>query len=165
MRLISLVLLIFAVSVSRAQTTVILVRHAEKVQDGSEDPGLTEEGSDRAQELVRVLAESEIDDVYTTPFKRTRKTVEPLATHFGLELKEYNPFDLPKIVEKIKSTDKRTMVFSGHSNTTPILINLLLGEEKYKQLNDKDYDNLYIVTLNEGKSSVIQVAFGTKSVF
>ena len=165
MRYLILTLLVLGSAACMAQTTVILIRHAEKLQDGSKDPGLTKEGEARAQELVRVLKEADIDEVYSTPFNRTKLTVTPLAGHLGLEVKEYNPFDLPAIVDMIKASGKKTLVFSGHSNTTPIMVNLLLGEEKYKQLDERDYDNLYIVTLNEDKSSVVQMAYGVHSVF
>ena len=165
MKYLIVALLMLGSTVCGAQTTVILVRHAEKIQDDSKDPGLTKEGTARSQELLRVLENAEIDEIYTTPFNRTRLTVEPLAKRFDLEVQEYNPFDLPAIAEKVKLAGKKTLVFSGHSNTTPILANLLLGYEKFKPLNEKDYDNLYIITLNQGNSSVIQIAYGVPSVF
>lgn len=164
MRSITIVALLLITGTAWSQTTVILVRHAEKVKDGK-DPVLTEAGLARAQELVRVLADTPIDEIYTTPFNRTRLTVEPLANKFGIEVQEYNPFDLPGTTEMIKNAAGKTLVFSGHSNTTPILVNLLLEEERYRPLDEGDYDNLYIVTIYEGKSSVVQLSYGEPSKF
>lgn len=165
MKNLALFILVFITTIAWGQTTVILVRHAEKIQDDSKDPGLTQEGAARAQELVRVLSDAEVDEIYTTPFNRTRLTVEPLAQASGLEVKEYNPFDLQATADQIKEADGKTLIFSGHSNITPILVNLLLGEEKYKPLDERDYDNLYIVTINGDESSVIQLAYGAPSTF
>ena len=151
---------------AQEQTTVILLRHAEKAYDGTKDPALTEEGSKRAQELARVLTDVDIDAIYTTPFKRTRLTVAPLAGLKGLEIKEYNPWKLEETTDLIRNSVGKTLVFSGHSNTTPALINLLTDSDQWKQLDEKDYDNLYIVTLTEsGVARVLQLAFGEKSVF
>lgn len=163
---ISIFFLALAFAPTHAQTTVILLRHAEKLADGSSDPGLSGEGKKRALELVRVLANVKIDAIYTTPFNRTKQTVAPLAESKQLEIQEYNPFKLEEIVEEITSAGNKTLVFSGHSNTTPIFVNLLLGSETYKQLNEKDYDNLYIVSLYaDAPPKVLELAYGEASVF
>ena len=35
---------------------------------------------------------------------------------------------------------------SGHSNTTPFLVNKIIEKEKYQQIEDTDYGSLFIVT-------------------
>lgn len=150
----------------QAQTTVILLRHAEKVVDGGNDPVLSEKGAERALELARVLAHVQVDAIYATPFNRTRQTVLPLAESKRLDILEYNPFKLEDIARMLKSADNKTFVFSGHSNTTPILVNLLTGSENYKALDEADYDNLYIVTLNGDETfKVLELAYGDASEF
>ncbi|MCK9593117.1 MAG: hypothetical protein M0Q91_14015 [Methanoregula sp.] len=53
-------------------TNVILIRHAEKIEDGSIDPSLTTpEGMDRAKELVHVVGNANIAAIYTTCTKRS----------------------------------------------------------------------------------------------
>src|SRR5687768_13117446 len=70
-------------------TTVILVRHAEKIDDKAlTDPELTEAGRTRAHELARMLAPAGIKAIYATPFHRTRQTAAPLAKALGLEAVE-----------------------------------------------------------------------------
>lgn len=143
---------------------MILVRHAEKAFDEGGDPDLTEEGKVRANELARVLSEVEVDKIYSTAFKRTRQTVEPLAEANALEVEEYNPFELNDIITLIEKHKGQTIVFSGHSNTTPVILNKLVGEDRYRQLDDADYDNLYIVSyLNEGNAKVVSLEFGKDS--
>lgn len=145
-------------------TTVILVRHAEKAFDESGDPDLTEAGKKRAMELVRVLKDQRVDAIYTTPFKRTLQTIEPLAADKDITIEEYNPFKLEETMEVIRTSTGRVLVFSGHSNTVPVMLNQMLGADNYKMLDEKTYDNLFIVTFEDvGKAEVVQLKFGLPS--
>ncbi|MBL6445222.1 histidine phosphatase family protein [Fulvivirga sp. 29W222] len=145
-------------------TTLILVRHAEKAFDKEGDPVLTEEGERRAEALAGVLHEVGVDAVYSTPFKRTRLTVAPVVESKRLEVLEYNPFKLEDMIQTIEENRGKTLLISGHSNTTPAILNMLLGEDKYMQLDESDYDNLYIVYyLGVGKAKVLQLQYGELS--
>src|SRR3989454_12655624 len=69
----------------RPVTTVILIRHAEKVIDpNNNDPDLSPAGQTRAQELVRMFGDAGINAIYATQYKRTQQTVKPLADKLGL---------------------------------------------------------------------------------
>ena len=53
-----------------------------------------------------------------------------------------------------------TILISGHSNTTPALVNQLIGEARYQQFEDSDYDNLFIVIAEKvGKGTVVKLTF------
>lgn len=67
-------------------TTFILLRHAEKISDGSSDPDLKQEGIDRAFRLATLLKNANVAAIYSTDFKRTRNTVAMLAKDKGLEV-------------------------------------------------------------------------------
>ncbi len=162
--LFSLLLFTTSVMAQSELTTVILVRHAEKGIDEAGDPDLTKRGMKRAKELVRVLQDQPIDGIYSTPFKRTMQTVEPLAAAKKIKIEDYNPFKMEEVIEMIANAKGKTLVFSGHSNTTPALINQILKEDKYKSLDESDYDNLYIVTFSElGNAKVIVLEYGEDS--
>ncbi len=149
---------------AQEMTTIILVRHAEKGFDEAGDPDLTEEGEKRANELQRVLKDTEIDFIYSTPFKRTKQTVKYLAESRDLEVLDYNPFKLDDVIGIINDNKGKTILFSGHSNTTPVILNKLVGEDRYRQLDDKDYDNLYIVTyLSSEQAKVVSLEYGEDS--
>lgn len=154
MRLISL-LFFFLISISlKAQnsTTVFLVRHAEKV-DQSRDPELSLPGKARAVRLMELLQEAGIDKVYSTSYIRTNETVRPLAEKLNLEIEEYKPFD-QEMVNALKSDFKgKSVLVSGHSNTIPALVNQLIKQEKFKQLDDKEYSKLFVVTFSEKEIS------------
>ena len=155
MKKVFVVLFLIASTPSWAQelTTYILVRHAEKVLDGTSDPALTKEGEDRANNLLALLEKTVITTIYSTNYKRTKKTVEPLAEAKKIKIITYNPKNLKKFYSRlIKNDSGGTIVISGHSNTTPALANLLLGEEKFKQFEDDDYGNLLIIVLDKNNN-------------
>lgn len=159
--IVTMLLVSYGYSQDKEITTLILVRHAEKAFDKGGDPVLTEQGEERAKALAEFLKDIEIDSLYSTPFKRTRLTVEPVAKSKGLEIQEYNPFKLEDMMQIIDENKGKTLLISGHSNTTPAILNMLLGEDKYRQLDESDYDNLYIVSyLAAGQAKVLQLQYG-----
>src|SRR4051812_23301146 len=102
------VVLIFFCSTAFAQTTFILVRHAEKEANAADpkNPNLTKEGEERAKRLSSMLEKQNVDAIYSTNFNRTKNTVKPLADAKGLTIRVEEP-DLPSL--------KGTIVICGHS--------------------------------------------------
>ena len=128
-------------------TTVILVRHAEKGATPADDPSLTSQGRQRAESLARMLANTPVSAIYTTPYARTRETAAPLAAAKRLTAVEVAvgrtyPLD---IVQKVNEQRGGTVVVVGHSNTTRDVLRAL-GFVEAKDIPDSEYDNLYIVT-------------------
>ena len=66
----------------------------------------------------------------------------------------YNPSSMYSEVFQ-NNTKGKTVLVVGHSNTTNVFANKVLGTEKYKEINDNNNSNLYIVTISDGKSSSI----------
>jgi 2,3-bisphosphoglycerate-dependent phosphoglycerate mutase len=148
-------LLVYVTSGVCAQqvTTFILVRHAEKVSDGSKDPELTEAGKARALALTKFFKEVKIDAIYSTGFKRTQNTVTPLAMSKNLPISSYEAMKGDEIDQMLKKFPGGTIVISGHSNTTPWVANYLLGKEEFKDFDDNDYDNMLIVdVIDKGRA-------------
>src|SRR5690606_16847507 len=112
-----------------AQVTIFIVRHAEKEASSSRDPELSAEGKARAEELSRILQKVHINEIYSTPYKRTRNTVAPVAERLGLDIKSYDPAAQDKFTKVLKSASGKTILISGHSNTIPALLNLLTGTQ------------------------------------
>lgn len=135
-------------------TTFILVRHAEKGDDDARDPSLSVEGHDRAAKLSAMLSGATIDAIVSTPYKRTQQTVRPLAGQKFLGITDYDPRD-PEIVTKLAEQYKgKTVVVSGHSNTTPFYVNQLAGTD-FEQMDEEEYDKVFVVTFSEvGKGKV-----------
>ncbi len=159
---IALVAIFFWAIQAKAQdeklTTFILLRHAEKVVDGAmadktKDPDLSEAGKTRAESLVSLFKNATISAIYSTPFLRTRKTVEPLANSKSLIIKEYETNKLDAIDKMLKEHEGKTIVVCGHSNTIPKIANYLSGSGNYKDFDDTDYGNILIITISSKKKT------------
>jgi phosphohistidine phosphatase SixA len=143
---------------SHAQSSIYLLRHAEKVvKTGLENPPLTAIGKFRAENIAKQLSEIGIKHIYSTDYLRTMQTAQPLAAYLGLEIKTYDPRKLREFAEQLKQLQGATLVV-GHSNTTPELT-ALLSDKTVKAISENEYDNLYQViitkqgtTLNQFKS-------------
>lgn len=154
----------WAVVQAQATTTVILVRHAEKVAD-AEDPGLTALGAERAAALVEVLASAELDGVFASQFRRTQDTVAPLAQARGLEVRVVDARDPARLTDIILSEYYGgTVVVAGHSNTVPDLIRML-GVETDLALTEADYDGLFIVSAPWfGEVTMTRLRYGPEQI-
>jgi phosphohistidine phosphatase SixA len=140
--------------------TVFLVRHAEKdVESMDIDSHLTEEGHRRAAELARTLADAEIGYVHSSDFIRTRNTAAPVADQFDIEIELYDTSMLHDLADTIKARGGRHLVV-GHSNTTPILVEILGGEPGLPIVEQSEYDRLYILTIIDGEVNTVLIRYG-----
>ena len=134
--------------VETSDQTIFLVRHAEKADDGTRDPDLTGIGKRRAEKLSVILKQFDIQKIYSTDYKRTRQTAQPLASMLGLQVELYDPRG-QKILENLKK-EKGSILIVGHSNSTPTLTNAILGEKKYEKLDESVYTKLFILSRVNG---------------
>jgi broad specificity phosphatase PhoE len=151
-----------APSLAAQATTVILVRHGEKV-DESADPDLSEAGKARAEALRRTLAAAAMDRIYVTQYKRTQQTAAPTA-----EANHLTPVVIqarggaPIFADSVKKAPAGSSVLIvGHSNTLGAIIEAL-GGPKIGDLCDKEYATLLILELQPGKTpKLIRASYGT----
>ncbi len=140
--------------------TVILMRHAEK--DISEEadtanPELSAAGKSRAEKLVALAGKYQPDAIYSTDYIRTRSTVRPLARRRRMMTQIYDPRNLSQMRDLILSGKVKRLVVVGHNNTTPALVNMLLGEDKYKMLPESEYSKIWVVKIKRNKKKPNQV--------
>ena len=133
-------------------TTFYLIRHAEKIRDDKSEsnPDLNEKGLLRAQNWKNYFSDKEISKIYSTNYKRTLKTVYPLAIENGVQTIIYSPSDI-KYDNFIKSNTGENTLVVGHSNTIPGFVNNLINDEYYEQIEDLNNSNLYIVSMCNSK--------------
>ena len=133
-------------------TTFYLIRHAEKIRDDKSEsnPDLNEKGVLRAQNWKNYFSDKEISKIYSTNYKRTLKTVYPLAIENGVQTIIYSPSDI-KYDNFIKSNTGENTLVVGHSNTIPGFVNNLINDEYYEQIEDLNNSNLYIVSMCSSK--------------
>jgi broad specificity phosphatase PhoE len=140
----------------QAQWSVYVVRHAERVDDGSEDPPLTSEGEQRAQRLARMLAGKRGVAVYATQYQRTQGTARPTAEAWGVPITTYDgQTAADNLVDAIKGANPQgTILIVGHSDTVPDLV-AQLCQCSVDPIDDSDFGNLYQVAL-AADGSVLQ---------
>jgi broad specificity phosphatase PhoE len=140
-------------------TTIVLVRHAEKSTTAIGDVPLSTAGKLRARELARLLADTDLDAIYVTPYLRNRQTGEPLAALKGDSLTVVDPVD--ETVRRLRSRHAgRTVCVIGHSNTLPQIIEQLTGQ-RIPPFTEGDYDRLYVVTIAPGRpATLLRLSYG-----
>jgi phosphohistidine phosphatase SixA len=132
--------------------TLYLVRHAEKQVVEGNDPGLTDAGNHRSEQLARWLQDKGIRKIWSSDYQRTRDTAGPLVSKLGLELTLYDPRDLPALADKLLGNRENAFIV-GHSNTTPDLTRLLCQCD-ISDMDDSEYDQLYVVSVHRGETKV-----------
>jgi broad specificity phosphatase PhoE len=144
------------ISYSQEVTTYYFIRHAEKLRIDKTDknPNLNYNGYKRAEAWKDVFSNISFDAVYSTDYNRTKLTAKPTADSNNLPILLYNPNSMYSEAFK-NNTKGKTVLVVGHSNTTNVFVNKILGVEKYVEINDNNNSNLYIVTITDGKSSSV----------
>lgn len=143
-------------------STVIVIRHAEKSTDGA-DPGLTPEGQERAQELVRVLAGADVDFLVASDLRRTRETLEPLAAFLGLPIEQIaEPEDVVAYLNGLPAGS--LALVAHHSYTIPSILRGLEIEDDAVgdiRFGGGHYDNLLVLLRpRDGPMQVIPLKYG-----
>ncbi len=129
--------------------TLYLVRHAEKVADGTRDPDLTGPGRARADAIAARLQNKEIGDIWSSDYQRTRETAAPLARELGLQIRIYNPKEQNNLIAQLKERQHNALI-AGHSNTIPELARLLCDCE-VSDIEETEYDRFIVIQMRDGK--------------
>ena len=150
-------------------TTIILVRHAEKADPGA-DPVLSDAGARRAGVLADSLAHAGISGIIVTQFQRTRLTAQPLATRLVIEpvvvaaggpVADHANAVVAMIRERFAG---RTVLVVGHSNSVPAIIHAL-GVSPDVTIPDWEYDDIFVVKTNAaGHPALVRSRYGTPSM-
>ena len=154
----------FAAFRSATATTVVVVRHAEKMLGTIDDPPLSPEGEQRAQRLAQMFGEADgvgrLDAVYVTDTRRAQQTVAPLVTRLRLKPVVLPAGDISGTAVRILREHRGgTVLVLGHSNTIPLLVKELSGI-RIPPIPDDEYDSIYIVSIPTfGSASVLRLKY------
>jgi phosphohistidine phosphatase SixA len=128
------------------ETTIFLVRHAEKINDGSKDPGLTAPGKERADKLNNLFADVSMGAVLSTATRRSMETARPTAETHSLNPFVYDMENTKNIYKFIFEYEKgKKFLMVGHSNTIPELVNELVSDSTSISIPEEQYDRLYVL--------------------
>ncbi|NOT50846.1 MAG: histidine phosphatase family protein [Chitinophagaceae bacterium] len=160
-----LLILLTAFIACSCGNTFYVVRHAEKAPPlagmsvlEANNPPLSDSGAIRANDLKNCLISENIQHIFSTDFKRTRNTAEPLRQLTNSPLIIYNPKkdSTAAFIERLKAITKGNVLVVGHSNTIDDIANMLTGETVVPgDLKDSEYDNLYVIK-RKGKKFVFK---------
>lgn len=160
-------ILIFAawLWVTAGSTTIIVVRHAEKVQDGGLDPPLSAEGQARAELLARMFGNARlpghIDAIYVSPALRNRLTAAPLAARLGMTPEVVSQDDPGGLAHRVlhEHPDGRILVI-GHTDTVPAIVAALSGAKNIPPIGALEYGTMYVVTVPRiGRANILSVNY------
>jgi broad specificity phosphatase PhoE len=143
-------------------TTVIALRHAETIDNTTFDPGLNDEGKERAAELVRILENVQVSHIYTTPLKRARETAVPLANKKNIIISEYSPDTQRDVLTAriLAENPGKVAVVIGHSNTIPALLQHMSKNTFGTPIPEFEYNNLFIASLHADVPRVLHLKYG-----
>ncbi len=139
------------------QTTIFLVRHAEKATDANEvGVPLSVAGRARAERLAEILRDTGIAGIYVTETARARETAAPIARARKIEVRTYAPRGAdgkpaPRLlVDRLKKdAPAATVLVVGHSNTVPEILSALGYPEKI-EIPSIQFDDLFVIVPREG---------------
>jgi broad specificity phosphatase PhoE len=151
-----------------APVTVILARHGEKMAQPADNPPLSAEGQIRAEDLWQAVRDAGVTSVYSTPYLRTMGTARVVADALKLPVIE-TPIlgrNVPAYGDSVAARAKRdggVILVVGHSNTMGAVIKALGGPD-IGAIDDSEYDNLFVVTIQDGKPTrVVRAKYGKRS--
>lgn len=152
-------IVVAAVAPAQEPTTVIVVRHAEKVSEDS-DAVLSEAGWKRAAELLRVTEHAGVSALFASQYARAQQTLEPISDSRGLEIQVHDAGDSPGLARRILADHAgQVVIVSGHSNTVPAIV-AALGAAEPAAIEDWDYDDLFVVTIGaDGNASALHLSY------
>lgn len=115
---------------------IFLVRHghagarATWSGDDSLRP-LSKRGTDQAAYLVKLLGDRPVGRLYSSPFLRCVETIQPLAAHFGLEVKTRDVLaeraDPHEAIDFLLDRAKHDPVACSHGDLIPKIIRRLIA--------------------------------------
>ena len=124
---------------------VYLFRHAEKQKiKGEKNPELTKSGFFRADALSDSLSAIQNGVIFSSEFKRTQQTVNPLSKEWYSDIIIHTASDPEGQVEKALTQCNKIVIISGHSNTIPNLIRLF-GINESIEIKDDQHGDLFTI--------------------
>ena len=141
----------------KEKTTIYVVRHAEKELGSA--PGLTPQGTARAEFYAKFFAKEKMDAVYSTPTRRTIATATPLATAQKIPVEEYaNGLDFDAFAKTLLAEHAGETIFVvGHSNTVPLVVNAVSGTEDHTDIPHEEYRRLYQIIVDAEHAAEVRM--------
>ena len=105
--------------------------------------------------MEKILEKIHFDRIYSTSYYRTLETAKPIADERNIEIQKYDPNDLFNENFRKNNIGKTTLVV-GHSNTTPVLANKIIGKDIYSSIDERIHGYLFFIQII-GKKTTYQL--------
>jgi len=143
---------------------LVVVRHANKAAEPTDDPPLTPAGAKRARDLAAALNNAGVTGIITTQLRRTRETAAPLAAALNLtpgviQRGLRGSVDHLKALEAAARRHTGTVLIIGHDDTVPGLI-AHLGGPQLPNICDLVYDHFFVLFPAKGKLGFMHTRYG-----
>ncbi len=152
---------------SQVTTTVIITTHAELETDLNANSGLSDQGIQRANSLASTLSSidvvSGVDVIYTTTYRATQETAEPISRLLGLPINIVDQDIVEDFIESIKNDHSgQIILIVSHPENLSRLVVELQGSKNINTESLNNNDQLFIVTVPWfGKVKTLQLTYGT----
>lgn len=148
-----------AIPDGKTETTVYVIRHAEKMSEQDRDPDLSQRGRERAESLAVQLKDSGVNFIITSNLKRTIQTARPLARERHINPKVISiegsvEAHVARIADEVRKHPGATILIVGHNNTVGKIVEKI-GGGHIGDLCADEYANLIIVSLTKGQPGKI----------
>lgn len=140
--------LVCAAAAASADPVIFVIRHAERADTSptaammANDPELAAAGRERAKALASMLKDADVKAIFTSEYRRTRQTAEPLARELNLEPTTIAAADTGALLQKLREATTNVLVVA-HSDTIPAILKGL-GVPGDVDVSEA-YDNLFVV--------------------
>ncbi len=149
------------------KTTIWIVRDAESSEPvlaaNNNNIGLSNEGQDRAQALLKALKHEKIQTIYTPPGKVANETIMPLSAKAKILARVYTD-SVSAFVKKLTRNFQGTnvLIVAQYKDMMP-LMSALGVTPPFAELSEEDYDLLFSITIDENdKREVFVSNYGKK---
>lgn len=159
----SLILFAHIAAIAQKTTTVFVVRHAEKdlSNPSNTDPSLSGDGLQRSFDLRDVLQKEKLDAIFSTNYKRTIQTGNPLSQLINKEIITYDPTKNTDLVKTIlENYHGKKVLIVGHSNTILTIVKAFGATPSMQQIPDTQYNLLFELKITKQGSTLAERTYG-----
>jgi phosphohistidine phosphatase SixA len=154
------VCLLLAGCCSSTVTTVVFVRHAERLNNTDASP-LSPAGFQRARALRHALDSAGIQTIFVSDKLRSRQTADSLRIAHSLPQVQIPKDSISELVDSLRGRSGQRLLVVGHSDTVPQII-AAFGVE-VPPLSEGEFDKMFVLTVRQRATRLLRLQYGAPS--
>ncbi len=154
------VCLLLAGCCSSTVTTIVVVRHAERLNSTDASP-LSPAGFQRARALRHALDSAGIQTVFVSDKLRSRQTADSLRIAHSLPQVQIPKDSISELVDSLRARSGQRLLVVGHSDTVPQII-AAFGIEA-PPLSESEFDKMFVLTVRQRATRLLRLQYGAPS--